>query len=237
MPGLPGADNDGRIRTQLISKNEVVISSELAAKIANLPLREGQAFKNGQTLVAFDCTTYQAQLDKARATAQSSKQLLDVNRRLSELNSVGTLEVEMAEAKAREAAAEVNFMQATVGKCRINAPFTGRIAKRHVATHQYVNQGTPLLDILDTSQLELQMIVPSKWLAWLKPGSRFTVQMEELGQSFPATVVRVGARIDPVSQSVSLTGTIVGNNSALLPGMSGWASFQAPAAGTAGKAR
>jgi len=116
-------------------------------------------------------------------------------------------------------------MQATVAKCSIAAPFAGRVAKRLVAAHQYVTPGTPLLGILDTGVLELQMIVPSRWLAWLKPGQHFSVQVDELGKTVAGQVARIGARIDPVSQSIAITGVIDGNTAQLLPGMSGWATF------------
>lgn len=218
-------DKDGRIRTQFTSRNEVVISSELSAKIASLSLREGDGFRAGQTLVAFDCTLFQAQLAKAQAMLNGARQTLGVSQRLAELNSIGALEVQQAEARAKEGAAEVAYMQATVSKCRIAAPFAGRVAKRLVANHQYVTPGTPLLGLIDSGEPELQLIVPSRWLAWLKPGNRFTVLVDDLGKSVNARVIRIGARIDPVSQSVSLTATVDGNAAGLLPGMSGWASF------------
>lgn len=226
--GYAGSDKDGRIRTQFMSRNEVVVSSELSAKIASLPLREGDAFRAGQTLVVFDCTLFQAQLSKAQAMRDAARESLATLRRLAELNSVGALELQQAEARAKEGAAELAYMQATVGKCSIHAPFAGRIAKRLVANHQYVTPGTPLLGLVDSGELELQLIVPSRWLAWLKPGSRFTVQVDELGRRVEARVVRVGARIDPVSQSVGLGAVVEGNGAGLLPGMSGWASFVTP---------
>ncbi len=98
------------------------------------------------------------------------------------------MEVTQSEAKVKESAAEVAYAQATLSKCSISAPFSGRIAKRQAAAHQYVSPGTPLLDILDTSQFELQMIVPSKWMIWIKPGVRFMVHVEELGKNYPNTL-------------------------------------------------
>lgn len=217
--------SDGRIRTQFMPRNEVVISSELSAKIASLPLRDGDAFRAGQTLVAFDCTLFQAQLNKAQAARDAARDAVATLRRLAELNSVGALEVQQAEGRARETEADVAYMRATVGKCAINAPFAGRIAKRLVAAHQYVTPGTPLLGLIDSGELELQLIVPSRWLVWLKPGSRFSVHVDELGRSVEARVIRIGARIDPVSQSVGLSATVDGSAAGLLPGMSGWATF------------
>jgi membrane fusion protein (multidrug efflux system) len=223
-PGL-AADKDGRIRTQLSSRNAVTISAELAARISSLPLREGDAFRAGQMLVSFDCSLYHSQLRKAEAATEAAQAMVRSNQRLAELNSIGKFEVEQAQAKLKEAQAEVAGTRTLVNRCAIAAPFTGRVAKRHVATHQYVAPGNPLLDILETGQLELQMIVPSKWLVWLKPGATFTVEVEELGKSYPAKVQRLGAQIDPVSQSVAVFGVMDGNQPGLLPGMSGWALF------------
>lgn len=224
-PALQLADKDGRIRTQLSSRNAVTISSELAARIATLALRDGDAFRPGQLLVAFDCELYQSQLRKAEAGIDAANALVQSNLRLVELNSIGKFEVQQAQARLKEAQAEAASQRSVVNRCSIAAPFGGRVARRHAAAHQYVTPGTPLLDILEGGTLEVQMIVPSKWLAWLKPGVAFTVEVEELGKSFPARVLRLGAQIDPVSQTLPVVGAIDGEHAALLPGMSGWAVY------------
>ena len=220
--------DENRIRIQLISPDAVVLSSELAAKIAQLPRKEGEAFKRGDKLVGFECSLYEAQLKKAQAITDSARKLLQVNQRLADLHSVGELELEQSAAKVREAEAELHYMKTSVDKCVIHAPFSGRVAKRLVAEHQYVNTGTPLLDILGSEQLELQMIVPSGWLAWLKPGLDFTVHVDELGRAYPAKIIRLGARIDPLSQTIPVTGKLSRPAPELLAGMSGWASITAP---------
>lgn len=218
-------DKDGRIRTQLSSRNAVTLSSELAARIATLSVREGDAFRTGQPLVVFDCSLYQSQLRKAEAGIDAANALLQSNQRLAELNSIGRFEVEQAQARLKEAQAEAASGRTIVSRCSIAAPFNGRVARRHVAAHQYVTPGSPLLDVLESGQLEVQMIVPSKWLAWLKTGAPFSVEVEELGKRFPARVLRLGAQIDPVSQTLPVVGAIDGEHAVLLPGMSGWAVF------------
>ncbi len=218
-------DKDGRIRVQFLSRNEVVISSEISAKIAYLPLREGDYFSSGQRLVGFDCALFQAQLNKAMATQEAIQQTLVINRRLAELNSIGALELQQSEGRAKEVDAEVAFMQVTVNKCGIAAPFSGRIAKRLVANHQYVTPGTPLLGLIDAGELEVQLIVPSRWLVWLKSGSALNVQVDELGSTISAKVIRIGAKIDPVSQSIGVTAVTDAGVKSLRAGMSGWATF------------
>lgn len=220
----PDADVN-RIRTQLMSSNDVEISSEIAAKIAKLPLREGDAFAKGDLLVSFDCGLYEAQLRKAEATASAADREQEITSRLAALHSAGELEVAKAAAGAREAHADAAYMRATVAKCSIRAPFAGRVARRDAAPFEYVTPGKPLLEILDTGALEVRLIVPSSWLAWLRPGVGFTVHVDDLDRDYPAKVARIGARIDPVSRTVVVSGRMDGGHPELLPGMSGWAHF------------
>lgn len=219
------AQDERRIRTQLISPDAVVISSELGGKIADLNLREGDAFKRGDKLVGLDCSLYEAQFKKAQASSDSARKLQQVTARMASLNATGELELEQSAAKAREAEAELNYMKTSMGKCQLTAPFDGRVARRMVAPHQFVAAGTPLLDIQSSSGLELQLIVPSHWLSWLKVGSNFAVSLEENAKTYPAQITRLGARIDPVSQTIAITARILNDNQELIPGMSGWADF------------
>lgn len=214
-----------RIRAQLTPYQQTTLSAEIAANISKLSLREGDAFVKDQQLVEFDCALMNAQLNKAEASAEVARQGLNVSKRLEKLNSISSLEIDQATAKVKETEAEREAMKVNVSKCSLLAPYPGRIAKLHVDAYQYVTPGKPLMDILDSSRLEVRLIVPSGWLAWLKSGSRFSMQIDELGRSYSARVVRLGARIDPVSQSFPIIGEIEGSHSELIPGMSGWASF------------
>ena len=221
----PEMTMDGRIRVQLTPYQQTTLSSEISANISKLPLREGEGFKESQQLVEFDCSLLNAQLHKAEASAEAARQAYTVSKRLAELNSISSLEVDQALAKSKETEAELAAMRVTVSKCSLQAPFKGRIAKLYADAYQYMTPGKPLMDIIDTTRLEVRLIVPSRWLSFLKVGNRFTIQIEELGRAYQARVVRVGARIDPLSQSVPLIGEIVGSHEELLPGMSGWAGF------------
>jgi RND family efflux transporter MFP subunit len=222
---VAGTADDDHIRIQLVPRDQVELSSEIAAKISSLPFRDGDAFAAGQTLVSLDCSLYRAQLHKAQAEADAARELWQVQQRLAQLHSVGELEVQQADAKVKETAAEVAYVEATVGKCTIAAPFDGRVLKRTAAPDQFVEAGKPLLTIVDSSHLELKMIVSSKRLAELKRGHSLMVRISEVGKTYPARVVRIGASVDPVTQTIDVTAALTGRAPELLPGMSGWATF------------
>jgi membrane fusion protein, multidrug efflux system len=209
------------IRAQLMPRRYTTVAAEIGAKINRLPVDEGGGFRTGQVLVSFDCSLQQAQLQKAQAELDGAAQTHGTNQRLAELNSVGQLEVDLSKAAEAKARAEVGANKAVLAKCNVAAPFSGRVAEQKVREQQYVQPGQPLLDIIDDSVLELEFLVPSRWLAWLRTGGKFDVQIDETGKTYPAKFTRIGARVDPVSQSVKVAAAINGRFSELIAGMSG----------------
>lgn len=225
-----GALDKREIRAQLMPRRYTTLAAEIGAKVSRLPVAEGARFRAGENLIGFDCSLQQAQLNKAKAALGAAEKTWNANQRLNELNSVGKVELEVSEAEVAKARAEVASNTAVISKCAIAAPFAGRIAEQKVREQQFVQPGQALLEILDDSALELEFIVPSKWVVWLKPNQGFQVSIDETGKTYPAKVQRIGARVDPVSQSVKLSAVIDGKFPELIAGMSGKV-LMAPAGG------
>jgi len=215
------------IRAQLTPRRFTTISSEVGAKVSSVHVTEGGSFRKGQALISFDCAMQRAQLAKSQADLSGADKTWSANKRLAELHSVGQVELDTSQAARNKAAADVDMAKTLLSKCVISAPYSGRVAEQKVREQQYVQAGQPLLEILDDSTLELEFLAPSRWLIWLKPGTKFQVRIDETGKTYPASVVRTGARIDPVSQSIKIKGQIAGRYPELLAGMSGVVSFPA----------
>lgn len=209
------------IRAQLMPRRYTTIAAEIGAKINRLAVPEGSAFRAGQLLISFDCSIPQAQLQKAQADLDGALESYKANQRLAELNSVGQLDLDLSRAAVGKAKAEVGANQAVLAKCGVTAPFAGRVAEQKVREQQYVQPGQAMLDIIDDSVLELEFLVPSRWLSWMRVGGKFNVQIDETGKSYPAKFNRIGARVDPVSQSVKVAAAIDGRFPELIAGMSG----------------
>ncbi len=216
------------LRAQLLPRRYTTLAAEIAAKVQRLSVQEGAAFRQGQVLVSFDCTLPQTQLDRAKASLNGATKTWEANTRLVELNAIGKVELELSEAELNKNRAEVAATAAILSKCRIIAPFSGRVAEQKVREQQFVQAGQTLLEIIDDSVLELEFIVPSKWLAWLKVGYGFTVIIDETTKTYPAKVLRIGARVDPISQSVKLVAAIDGKFPELIAGMSGHVKLLPP---------
>jgi membrane fusion protein, multidrug efflux system len=219
-----GLDKE-QIRAQLLPVNYTTLSAEIPARVNRIKLVEGDKFGAGDLIIELDCSLQNAQLLKARAELLSTERILDANQKLAAMNSVGHLELALAETAVDKAKAEVLTVETLLSKCRILAPFSGRIAEQKIREQQYVQAGQPLVDILDDSAFEIEFIVPSKWLTWLIIGQSMQIDIDETQRSYPATFSKIGARIDPVSQTIKVTGKIEGNFTELMAGMSGTVSI------------
>jgi len=209
------------MRAQLMPQRYTTLSAEVGAKISRIPIKEGQRFRAGQTLIQLDCTLPSAQLEKARAQQASARNNWEGSQQMAKFNAIGQVELRNSEAEVAKATADVAYLQATINKCQILAPFSGRAGEQKAREQQFVQPGQAILEIVDDSTLELELIVPTRWLSWFKPGHKFQVLIEDTGKTYPVKLDRITAKADPVSQSVKSVAVIDGKFRELMAGMSG----------------
>jgi membrane fusion protein (multidrug efflux system) len=216
------------IPVQLVAVNYTTLSAELPAKIDRISVKEGERFKEGQQLVAFDCVIQRALVDEASAVLAAAEKSKSVHKRLLELNSTGTLEAEKSGWDAAVAQAKLNSARAVASKCTITAPFSGRVVEQKARAFQYVQVGQAILEVLDDSILNAEFIVPSAAVTTLKPGTSLQIAIDETRKTYPAKIARIGAKVDAVSHSVKVTAEIRGDFPELMAGMTGRVQMTAP---------
>ena len=99
------------------------------------------------------------------------------------------------------------------------------IAKKANA-HEYIEQGEPLIEIINLSKIELKLILPSTWLEWVKPGLTFNTVIKETNKRYQAQINRLNHKIDHISNTFTAFATFKHFNKDVKPGMSGMAIFK-----------
>ncbi len=207
------------------SSDQATFSSETAASVSDIFVKEGGKFQTGDILLKLDCRLQQAELKKALAVQAATRMAKTSAKKLKSYGSISEFEVVKANSDADAADADVDKLRTIVEKCVIKAPFNGSVSEVSVHSHESVKPGDPLLKIVNTENLELEIQVPSAWLTWLHVGSVFDVHLNDNNKKITAKIIRIDPQIEPVSQSVKIIGTIEPPDPSLLPGMSGQAIF------------
>lgn len=213
------------IRFVIKAPQEAQLSSQMSGKLLRFLFQNGATFRKGDRLAEFDCNERQALLEKANASKLKAEQIEASQKQLRNLKAISDLEYDIARAGLREANADVTMAQAQVSQCYVTAPYAGRVVKRIANQYENMTPGTPLLQIVESGTLRIDLLVPSQWLRWLKQGTQFDVQIDELNTTVKAKVVSLGARVDPASQTIDIRAEFMGTPQGLLPGMSGTADF------------
>lgn len=214
------------IRGMIRPLNQAAIATDLQARVDSVSFREGDAFKKGDVLVTFDCERQRAELAAVTAQHREMKLALDSASYLDKKGAVGRYDVEISRARTDKAAADVEALKARIKQCSIVAPYDGRVSELLINAHEFPAPGKPLISVVDETTFEIELIVPSHWLRKLVVGATFAFSVDELGTTHPGTLVRIGAAVDAVSQSVKIIGRFDTKPQRVLSGMSGNAVFE-----------
>ena len=215
-------------RGVVVPNAEVTLGAGVIAPIDSMPLRSGHAFKKGETLFTFDCRRQEADRRAAQASLAKATTFHRGKLRLLRRGAAGKQEVREAKSDVNAAAAQVDGLDAILSLCSVDAPFSGRVVERHADPYEIPAANAPVMTVVDDSKVELDLIVPSKWLRWVSVDTPFKFAVDEVGRAFEAKVVRIGAKVDAVSQTVKLTGAFRLRPHEVLVGMSGTAKFSPP---------
>jgi membrane fusion protein (multidrug efflux system) len=222
-------DGQEPVRGLVRAIDDALISTELNARILEVTRREGEDFKKGEVLIRFDCRKYETEFAAARAEVEFNKIALDNSVALAKRNAVGQFDVRQNRTRYDKAKAQAGTIKAQVDECAILAPFDGRVAEMRAKAHEMSKPNEPLMRLVNPDRVEIELIVPSLWLRWIRPGLNFRVRVDETETVSDAMVQRVAATVDSVSQTVKITATFTEKSRNILPGMSLNAELKQPA--------
>ena len=218
--GSSGVDKQ-EIRAQLRPARHTTLSAEIGAVVQRIWVQEGERFEIDTPLIQLDCGLHEAQRAKSTAELAGAQRSLQANQRLAELNAAGLMELDLAKSAVERSQAELRISETQLSKCEIKAPFAGIVAEQRIREQQYVQPGTPLVDVLDDSGYDLEFLAPSTWLSRMRVGMKVRVRIDEVRRNAKARIVRISPRIDPVSQTIKVTAKLEGQMADLKAGMSG----------------
>lgn len=212
--------------------HSTTVKARVAGDIRDFSVREGDTVDAGQLIARVEPTEYDARLRQAEQQAQASQaqarvaqRQYDNNRALVDegfisktalANSRADLDAALANARAAQAATEA--ARQTLRDTRLTAPITGQISQRLVAAGDYVAPGTPVVDIVDLSELELQVPLSPADSVQVRAGQQARLTVEGSAQPVTATVDRINPSTQAGSRSV-LAYLRIGNPEGLRQGL------------------
>ena len=206
------------------------LSFEVAGKIIELPIDEGQPVAKGALLARLDARDYQARLDSERAKRTQSGADLKRFEELYREKVVPLAQLDLKRRAFEVADAATRQTAKAVEDTRLKAPFSGVVALKHVEERENVQAKQPVVTLQDTSSLEMVVNVPEGDAALARPGLEPAERTAAVkprvvvtslpDRSFPARITEFSTAADPVTRTFKVTLAFENPPDAnILPGM------------------
>lgn len=203
-----------------LANQSVEITSKAANTVTAIRFREDQLVRRGDVMVEFDSTQVRAELSGAEAALAESKAQYERSRQLESSNVLSRSQLDQIEAALKTNQAAVDVARARLSDTVIRAPFDGRTGFRNISLGSFVSPGTVVTTLDDTSIIRLDFTVPQTYLSALERGLPIAARTTGLpGRTFDGKITALGARIDPVTRSITVRAELPNRDSVLRPGM------------------
>lgn len=216
--------NQFEARAIVESNDRFILSSEIGGKVISKLKGIGESFKKNDLLIEIDCSIYNAERDKIAVKRDIAKSKMEKNKYLEKYNTVGKFDVLLSELEFKEQEFEYSIAKLNSERCKIEAPFNGKVVKKMVNKYQNVKPQEELLEIVSDYSMEIRSVVPAKWLTWLKVNQKVIFYIEELDYKIDGNVKYIDSIVDPGSQTISVRIDFE-NKPEIITGMSGTVVF------------
>jgi membrane fusion protein (multidrug efflux system) len=204
----------------LIAVRVVTLASEVPGLVREIGFDSGMFVRKDDVLVKLDSSAEEGQLAAARAEADLARATLQRARSLREAHASSPADLDAAEARAKQAAANVVTLQANIAKKTIRAPFDGRIAIRQVELGQVLASGTAIAQLLAVHPVHAEFWLPQQALAELRLGMQARLRTDVFPKAtWEGTITVINPEVDPNTRNVRIRATFPNQDGRLRPGM------------------
>lgn len=229
-------DLEERIRLSgaLQGAEQTLVRAEVAARIEEVLVREGQSVAAGDVLVRLDVRDLKSRLDERKANLEAARANLtylakqrDQKRILKQQDFVAQSALDQAESAYNAQMATIAALRAQVELATkalqdavIRAPIAGTIAERPVNPGESVAVNAKLFVIVDLSRMELAAMVPAGEVARLRLGQAAVISVEGFAdRPFTGTLSRIAPTAQSGSRAIPVFLTLNNGDGALRGGM------------------
>ena len=196
--------------------NAVTMRATSAAVVTRIDVSEGANVKAGQMLAQLDDGDARERLNQAQQQSNAAKSQLELAKRQRDNNralvekgfisstalvssdsNYATAQANHEAALAAQAIAKRSLLDAA-----LRAPFSGVVTQRHVKAGERVAVNAPIIEIVDATQLEVEVLLPIAASGGLRIGQSASLTLESKAQPVTAKVVRINPSVDTGSRSV-----------------------------------
>ena len=196
---------------------QATVKAKVSGDVRQVPVREGESVQAGQLLARIDTADLEAKLierngalESAKAQAAMAAKTQATNQALLKQNfisqnaydnSESSLEVSQGTVKSAEA--QVQLARNALRDAQALSPLDGIVAKRHAQIGEKVAFDSPLVTVVDLTDMELQAAVPAVDVPELAIGKAVELTIDGFGERrFTGRVERINPSAEAGTRAI-----------------------------------
>ena len=174
---------------KLLPVEQSKLSFEIPGKIKNIYVDVGDNVKEGQVLAKLDDREAIARLNQVKASYDLSKQIFERFQDLRKQGHISIQELDKAISDLTIAKSEYEFYEVKLEQTSLISPYDGVIQNRFLDSGTVINQGIPILEIIDSNYVEAHISMPVQYLNDMKIGNEYDFEID--GKDLKAQLSRL----------------------------------------------
>jgi RND family efflux transporter MFP subunit len=185
---------------------EEIQKTELDAKASQEAMQSAQKVYEGQQNLFKQGATARKNVDDANLAYIQARNLYDLTRRrLESLQKFGKeQELKSAEGQLTSARGKYLGAEAQLSFAEIHSPIDGVVTDRPLYPGEMAAAGSPLITVMDLSQVVARAHIDQQQAAALKVGNTASISTPEFADDVPGKVTMVSPALDPGSTTVEV---------------------------------
>ena len=174
---------------KLLPVEQSKLSFEIPGKIKNIYVDVGDDVKEGQVLAKLDDREALARLNQVKASYDLSKQVFERFQDLRNQGHISLQELDKATSDLTIAKSEYEFYAVKLEQTSLMSPYDGVIQNRFLDSGTVINQGIPILEIIDSNYVEAHISMPVQYLNDMRIGNDYDFEID--GKDLKAQLSRL----------------------------------------------
>jgi RND family efflux transporter MFP subunit len=207
------------------------LAFRVSGTLQELPVSEGDRVEADQVVARLDDADYQLVVNERTTTFENARRNYERGRELVGKGAISQMDFDRLEAEFKNTRTALEAARQDLSYTRLTAPFAGTVARRYVQNFEEVQAKQVVMDLQDTSRLEVKFDVPESLIRNLGQNSCrggtardravVTVAFDDRPDTgYPLTFREVATRANPSTQTFEVTYSMARDEAiTILPGM------------------
>jgi membrane fusion protein (multidrug efflux system) len=225
---VAGVSGAGTVKPQ----QSVTVSAEVAGRIVEMPVSEGEVVSKGQLLARLDdrdlrlrieevrSAVSQEQLELARQDYQRKERLFNEGAVTRSIYDQAKGHFLTLDAAYRSNQARLRQLQEQVARTRLTATTSGTVARKLMSQGELVAPGMPVVVIESMDEVLIELEVSDREIVKVRPLQTVEATTDAFpGRVFPGAVEHIGTAANPVTKGFKVEARIGNQDGHLRSGM------------------